>query len=123
MVENAMGPQAKPIVLPTSAKWNLGIKDTDYNKILKGFMPQQMEDRWVCVADEPDAQGSTVLHAARSWTGEEQVSLTVEAGRSGVGPKIGKLTWETNNYGTEDEARELAVNICKHILGYDLENV
>jgi hypothetical protein len=50
MAENAIDPQVKPIVLPSLAEWNLGIIDTDYNKMLKGFTPQQM----VCVADEPD---------------------------------------------------------------------
>ncbi|KAF2445743.1 hypothetical protein P171DRAFT_484408 [Karstenula rhodostoma CBS 690.94] len=121
MTTTFTGPQVKPIAHPTSTEWNLAIKDADYYNILKGFTPQQMEDRWVCVTDEPDAHGNTVLHAARSWTSEEQVSLTIESGREGVGPKIGTLTWETNEYDTEDEAKELAVNICKHILGCELE--
>ncbi|KAK7187243.1 uncharacterized protein CC84DRAFT_1158831 [Paraphaeosphaeria sporulosa] len=122
MPATVLGPQVKPIANPTSTEWNLAIKDTDYDSVLKGFKPQQMEDRWVCVADGPDAHGNTILHAARSWTSEEQVSLTIEAGKDDVGPKIGKLTWDISEYDSEQEAKELAVNICRHILGCELEN-
>lgn len=122
MTNHKTGHHVYRIVNPTTAEWDLSIKDADYKKMLKGFTPQQMEDRWICLADEPDADGNTVLHMARSWTGEEQISLTITAAKNDEGTSIGKLTWQTNNYDSEEEVKELAVNICKHLLGCDMEN-
>ncbi|PVI05539.1 hypothetical protein DM02DRAFT_610548 [Periconia macrospinosa] len=120
-----------PIQDPSTADWSRPITYADYNKLLKGFMPQDMDDRWVCVADTPDAEGKAVVHVARSWTGNEQMSFTIEAGnpneteRNDWG-KITSITWRSEEPGEgqipKEKAQERAVNFCRHLMGCKMEN-
>jgi hypothetical protein len=120
-----------PIEHPATAKWGLPLTYADYNKLLKGFTPQDMDDKWVCVADTPDADGNTAVHLARSWTGNKHISLAVEAGNpkdtdGNAWGKITSITWNSVEPGEvevpEKEAQQGAVNMCRGLLGCKLEN-
>jgi len=122
--------QVHPLENPATAQWDLPINHTDYTKLLKGFQPQDMDDKWLCLTDEPDAQGNTTVHAYRSWTGQEMISLAVVAGKpneieakSNEWGKITTISWrERPGEITEEEAKGWAVGICRRGLGCDLEN-
>ena len=117
----------KPLENPATAQWNISFKHADYIKMLKGFQPQDMDDRWVCRADTPDAHGNTVVHAYRSWTMDEIFALTIIAGNPDQieGDDWGKITsiaWRQRpGEVSEEEVKEIAVRICKNILHCDLE--
>lgn len=119
-----------PLKNPATAQWGRTLTHSDYNKMLKGFMPQDMDDKWMVITDTPDAQGNTVVHICRSWTSQEHFSLTVAAGNSNeTGAKdwatIVKISWNEQSGGvqiTEEEAKESAVNLSKGLLGCGLKN-
>lgn len=118
---------------PATAPWNLDISHNDIEKLLRGFKPTAMEDRWVCRADqERDARGHFVVHVYRSWTGDElfriNVGLAVHDGNASSAltderqAKIIDITWDSQELflATESEAKNLATNVCRNVLGCDL---
>ncbi|KAF4452086.1 hypothetical protein F53441_5018 [Fusarium austroafricanum] len=116
------GHNVLPLADPDTASWNLPLSNTDYNKLIKGFEPQAMEDKWLCRADDPDTQGIVVVHMYRSWSGEEQISLAVAGDLNENitnGANIVEISWDKSRL-TEREAKDLAFNICKWILGCQL---
>jgi hypothetical protein len=121
-----------PLTNPTTAQWAHPLTHSDYNKILKGFMPQDMDDKWMIVTDTPSAEGNTVVHICRSWTSYEWYSLTITAGDSkDIEAKdwgtIAEISWNKETLGnlgtetTEEEAKETAIAFCKHWLGCTME--
>lgn len=118
---------------PTTAPWNLNISRNDVEKLLRGFKPTAMEDRWVCFADAPDARGDFVVHVHRSWTGDEvlrvKVVLAVPDEDNGSAhtderhATIADITWDSGDnsfLATEVEAKDLATGVCRGVLGCDL---
>ncbi|KAJ4339559.1 hypothetical protein N0V95_007749 [Ascochyta clinopodiicola] len=105
----------KPLENPATADWDLKITHSDYNKMLEGFRPQQMEDKWMILADTPDSQGNTVVHIYRSWGCHEYISLDVKAGDpKDTGAKewatAVKISWNEhlgNMENKEEEVKEL----------------
>ncbi|OBR11431.1 hypothetical protein CH63R_03727 [Colletotrichum higginsianum IMI 349063] len=43
-----------PMSHPVAAPWKLGVSSTDAAKLLGGYQPATMEDRWMCRSDGPD---------------------------------------------------------------------
>ncbi|RYO88117.1 hypothetical protein DL764_008768 [Monosporascus ibericus] len=117
---------------PVTALWNLGVSRNDFDKLLQGFQPAVMEDRWMCRADAPDARGDIVVHVHRSWTGDEQLRIKVTApapgGAASAHPNgrpatITDITWDKGNgsfLATEEEAKDLATAVCRGVLGCEL---
>ena len=117
---------------PTTAMWNLGISSSDLTKILQGFQPAAMEDRWMCRADGPDVRGDIVVHIYRSWTGQEQFQInatapvsdgTITQDLDGHGAKFTEITWERGDGSvqlTEEDAKNLAVAVCRGVLSCEL---
>ncbi|KAG6354347.1 hypothetical protein INS49_004364 [Diaporthe citri] len=106
---------------PTTSSWNFGISRNDVEKLLRGFKPAAMEDRWMCRADAPKARGDFVVHVHRSWTGDEvlrmNVALAVPDGDKAWAltdeyqATITDLTWDRGEgsfLATELEAKDLA---------------
>ena len=127
MAEAETSLQVHPIAHPASAPWGLPITHADYNKLVKGFHPRDMDDKWLCLSDKPDALGNTVVHAYRSWTSHEQVSITIAAGNAkdttaNKWATLEKLSWDKDNYATEEEAKDLAMKVCRRLLGCELKN-
>lgn len=120
--------KSNPITNPSKAPWGATLSHADYLKLLKGFSPRDMDDRWTCDADEPDARGNTVVRLCRSWTRDEQYVLTVVAGKPEE--KGSREDWATvteiawrNDRGeteTEAEAKDVAWNLTKGLTGCTL---
>lgn len=118
---------------PATAFWNLIISRSNVEKLLKGFKPASMEDRWMCRADKPDARGNFVMHLHRSWTGSEvlrmNLVLAVPDGDEASArtderhATITEITWDRGEgsfLATEVEAKDLATGVCRGVLGCDL---
>jgi len=122
--------EVHPLENPATAQWGRTLTHSDYSKMLKGFSPQDMEDRWMILTDTPDAQGNTVVHAYRSWTSDEHFSLTIAAGNPNKTEAkdwatIIKISWIEKSGAietTEEEAKKFAVGLCNGLLGLSLEN-
>ncbi|EQB45954.1 hypothetical protein CGLO_15084 [Colletotrichum gloeosporioides Cg-14] len=127
-----------PISHPATAPWHLNLSESDTDKLINGYQPAAMEDRWMCRSDGPDEQGNIVVHVYRSWTGNEQFQMKVtasslrgtalrgsEAKISGQNDaEITEITWDTGSGDTqmsEEDAKSLATTICKRVLGCELE--
>lgn len=52
-------PFSKPIVSP----WEATISQNDIPKLLNGFKPADMDDKWIVYADGPDEKGDAVVHS------------------------------------------------------------
>ncbi|KAH7177121.1 hypothetical protein EDB81DRAFT_773998 [Dactylonectria macrodidyma] len=118
---------------PATAPWNLGVSHDDVEKLLRGFRPTAMEDRWMCRADAPDARGDFVVHVHRSWTGDGLLLMNVVLAVLGGGgaaaytderhATITDITWDKGDgsfLATEEEAKDLATAVCRGVLGCDL---
>lgn len=112
---DSSGPQRIPMADPVSAAWEVPISGADYGRLLGGFSPQDMDDRWCLRADGPDAQGRSVLRMYRSWTGHEQIALTVQE------TGISQIRWNRQEGVEEKDAKDLAKALCQGLLGCDLE--
>jgi hypothetical protein len=123
-----------PLKDPKTAQWGRPVTHSDYSKLLKGFMPQEMEQKWMVITDTPDAQGNTVVHICRSWTSSERYSLTIAGGnpdetKAKDWATIVKVSWhkEETAYATgelvnEDEVKDLVVRMCQGLCGCALES-
>lgn len=127
---NSFGWATEPIRNPVSASWDLAISHTDAKKLVDGFVPKAMEDKWLCYSDTPDAQGNTIVHMCRSWSKMEQMALKlrsaidVPGAGQGAAAKITEITWEAQDGASDlgrEEAKEDAIEICNAILGCELK--
>lgn len=99
----------KPIQKPASAPWHVTLSPPDLDKIMHGFVPQQMEDKWFCFADGPDADGNVLFRLCRSWTGAEIYTLHLR------GTEVTRITWEDRE--GEAEAKQMATQLCRGLMG------
>lgn len=102
---------------PATARWGVRISSKDFAKLRRGFVPEMMEQRWRCFADDPDPQGFTAIHITRSWTGRKVITLKVKDDVSGA--EITEITWDRGGRRdpvTEDQAKEQATNFCKNFM-------
>ncbi|KAK1507671.1 hypothetical protein CTAM01_02783 [Colletotrichum tamarilloi] len=127
-----------PIGNPATAAWHLCISGTDAAKLLLGYQPTSMDDRWMSRSDGPDAQGTMVAHVYRSWTGHEQFQIraSTRAVSDGPGPadaagegadvgaEITEIMWDQGDGPVqvgEQEARDMVTMIFRRVLGCKLE--
>lgn len=109
----------KPIIRPVKAAWDLTLTKTEYTKLLKGFTPQMMEDKWTCQAEKPDSYGNTVVHLACGWEAYGTYELKI---RGGNPARIVQITWETNKENIpEHQAKKNAINLCDSLTGTELK--
>lgn len=129
---------------PKAAELRFSLSDADVTKILNGFHPRDMEERWLILSDGPDDMCNIVSHLYRSWTGYEMYRLKITAPRFGSSSaraaetgegddvhqaRVKEIIWESrgdNDYGGwkvgESQAKWEAIRICRGVLGCKLEN-
>jgi hypothetical protein len=110
--------------------WSVPIAADKLVRLLNGFYPNAMEDKWFIYADGPDVDGDIALHMHRSWTGDEKIKLDIrtvgdskeesEAWKA----EITAVTWETDETKTkwpsEEMAKFQALEGCNWVLGVKL---
>jgi hypothetical protein len=112
-----------PLLKPKTASWNQIVSKEDVTKLLNGFLPADMDDKWFVYADGPDTQGKAVIHMYRSWTSDHivEVTLMLEMDEDGeIAEKDARITgiaWTDDRqvYSdemTEEEAKEIAREVC-----------
>jgi hypothetical protein len=113
---------------PVRTAWVVPVAWTLVPKLLNGFNPVNMEDKWFVYADGPDVNGKVVVHFVRSWTGVliAQVEMQLEKSTGGKGNKASFefLVWESSNEDIRDPsehfAKEMVQGVCSWVLGADL---
>ncbi|KAH8649187.1 hypothetical protein BX600DRAFT_474731 [Xylariales sp. PMI_506] len=121
----------KPFHLPVTITWDVPVPRAEVMKIINGFAPTEMEDKWFVYSDGPDSEGKFTIHLHRSWTGIKIVAfkLQIPVGDDGKpkeeDAKIYELTWESDKelWGTpyEEEAKSTALGVCNWVLHVELE--
>ncbi|KAF2708437.1 hypothetical protein K504DRAFT_535039 [Pleomassaria siparia CBS 279.74] len=116
---------------PAMAQWGRTVTYDDYNKMLQGFRPRSMDDKWTMKADTPeDAQGNTVVHAYFGRQNYEEIALTIVTGdpnetEAKDWATIAKISWKVEHPGgtelTEEDAKARAIRLCKGLLGCAME--
>ncbi|KAI1264520.1 hypothetical protein F5Y18DRAFT_428149 [Xylariaceae sp. FL1019] len=115
---------------PKTAGWDASIPASQLIRLLNGFSPSQMEDKWFVYAEGPDERGEVVVHMHRSWTGYENIRLKVNVPLDAEGNvkaedgRIREIVWETDEerYSGVDEmeAKRTAEGVCEWVLGVEL---
>lgn len=70
-------PFVKP---PETVPWDFPITRADYSKILRGYRPQMMEDKWSIKTKESAEGGNTIMRAMWGWLSYEHTRLTIVPG-------------------------------------------
>ena len=118
-----------PFQKPVTSNWNLAIPRPELPKILMGFEPQDMDDKWFVYTKGPDAQGVALVHMHRSWTGNKsfELKLVVEPTDGSEQKKddgdahFTAITWESvSGAWDEEEAKRIAKGVCQWCLDVQL---
>lgn len=117
---------------PKSMPWQARLSGPDLTKLLKGFQPSDMDQKWIIASSGPDNKGMIDVHLCRSWTGIEiyTVRVRVLAGEDGKpgdagkdGGEVFEILYESNNEFDnlcEEEVQEMVTDLCEGFLGVDL---
>ncbi|PHH83231.1 hypothetical protein CDD82_2842 [Ophiocordyceps australis] len=116
------------IQLPLTAPWDAEIPPSNVPRLLNGFIPRDMDDKWFIYAEDVDAQGDVLVRFCRSWTGIERLVLKVRVeldDKGGVnedaGAKVTQMTWDGGEWNPgEDAVKEMAIQACEYILECEL---
>ncbi|KAM5349461.1 hypothetical protein ACJ41O_005966 [Fusarium nematophilum] len=130
--EASTGWKSIPIKHPLSAPWRIPLRGPDLLKLLKGFRPVHMEDKWRVDAQGPDEQGNLSISMCRSWTGHEIVVLNGRlykrkdgsVGDAKDGGEIYKIVWDMGegpDIRTEEDAKDTAERVCEMFFGCELK--
>ncbi|KAJ6786413.1 hypothetical protein PWT90_04035 [Aphanocladium album] len=116
----------QPIRNPAKAAWDVQVSGEDVQKLQKGFVPEMMEDKWLCYSDPRDESGVVLVRLCRSWTKTDEfvLKLQLAQGTEAAGARITEITWETQDAEEdlgEGEAKEVAVMVCNGVIGCSLE--
>ncbi|KAI9148899.1 hypothetical protein HJFPF1_10942 [Paramyrothecium foliicola] len=128
------GPNRKSFSKPKSAPWTVSISQDDLKKLIRGFSPRDMDDKWLVHAVGPDHRGDYVVSFIRSWTSYPVVAIKIHAEfndsrrwKVGSRPKIVEMIWEEDtekwNPGGDDpkaEAKETVTNLCRGLVDVHL---
>ena len=122
--------KTKPFLAPVTTPWALPVPRAVLSRLLLGFRPQAMEDKWFVAATGPDPRGNVVLYLHRSWTGhamaEVRIKVPQEGGQGGGaapledGARVTKLIWESSKerYSgqTAEGAKVMVRSVCEWVL-------
>lgn len=112
-----------------TAPWLLCISSADLTRLTAGFQPQQMEDRWLCCAEDTAEPGVQVVRFHKSWTGQEHFSVRVRMVEKSGGKHSGEITeiaWDEGKGAetiTEDDAKDIVIGLCKSVLGCSINTI
>ena len=113
--------------------WAIPLSSYQAGRLLHGFCPEIMEDKWFIYADGPDASGQAFVHFNRSWSGKKMAVLSMKvAGDTGNEGEawsgcIEQLSWEKEGEGekadegcSEGMAKFLVSEVCRLVLQVSL---
>ena len=69
-IQRVIGIEYKTVLFKESvaSPWEQRIPRSEISKLLNGFAPREMEDKWIVYAEGPDEMGSAMVSMCRSWT-------------------------------------------------------
>ncbi|EYB32834.1 hypothetical protein FG05_03719 [Fusarium graminearum] len=118
--ERASFNDIEPIKVPLSADWGIRVPGHEMIKLIYGFTPRDMDDRWMCCTDGPDKEGNIRVRKvpAEAYNNEKVIEREGGVITKIVWEKPEKDEWEPMN---EERAKEFAVNFSKSWMRCDLK--
>ncbi|KAK3177301.1 hypothetical protein K4F52_009911 [Lecanicillium sp. MT-2017a] len=110
---------------PKSAPWTASLSGNDTFKLLKGYKPESMDDRWEIYTEGPNDKGHVTVRIYRSWTGLQTVSVWITASVTKdnwiTAGRVTQINWETDwnklrGYDAE-ESKDTVKALCKTHFG------
>jgi hypothetical protein len=82
---------------PATASWGLSISDADFAKLKRGFMPWDMDDRWVIktMTDEELAGGVTTDEELMDEATTDEATLNLDQGVIYLSVEAGQIRSST----------------------------
>ena len=131
---SASGWTVKVFGKPKTIPWLMNVSKDGIVKLIRGFEPNQMEEKWLVysedVRDNGRVSGLKVTMMPR-WSGRRMFELAVvfseesDANGEPVAAKVVKLTYETHKKyvdgGDDDWAKSETQEVCNWVLGVTLE--
>jgi len=126
----------KEFITPKTVPWNASIRPQDIDKLIRGFQPREMEERWRIYSQDvfdPVRRGRVTgiqvsLH--RSWTGHKIFELGVKFSEDLDADGVPTAAWVTGlTYEKDKEAvrsanagwaQSEAANVCRWVLGVEI---
>lgn len=106
--------------------WDIFLAPEQVYKLVMGFSPREMEDKWFIYSEGPDGSGKLKVHFHRSWTGMKIAELFVVVDLKGEGAgKVVGIKWngsDQTNWMNEEEAKYMISTTCAWVLGVNFEN-
>ena len=124
--------QRKPFKRPCHLKWRIPLSTAHLLRLIHGFRPVEMEDKWFIYADGPDVRGDATLHFHRGWTGDKvaQLEIKVSWGDDGAAEEwTGEIVelvmeGEVEEAADDDTVEEMTkfqvLEACRWVLGVQL---
>lgn len=110
-------------VAPATGLWAILFGPMQTEVLLRGFHPEEMEDKWVVYSDDPSGDGTTSIHFHRSWTGNKIIQVDLEL--TATGSRCVGATWEMDGEivkgASEEFARQTFVEVCRWVLRMPIE--
>ena len=121
----ADGWKTKPMLTPITSSWDQPVPASEIIKVINGFQPVEMEDKWFVYTEGPDTSGEAVTYFARSWTGYSmaEVKMQTLGGTSDgkAGARFTEIIWESSperyRSQTEDGAKTMVKEVLKWCMG------
>ncbi|KAI1170768.1 hypothetical protein F4777DRAFT_567898 [Nemania sp. FL0916] len=115
---------------PKASPWVVPLPAGAVRKLLLGFQPSSMDDRYFVYTDGPNSDGEIVVHVHRSWTGlaVADVTIKVSCGADGKpdidgdGSRITRIVYDASQTTWDNEMLGLAnldtaKGFAMHVLG------
>lgn len=112
---------------PVTSTWALPkpLSPAQMTRLLDGFQPRQMEDKWFVYSDGPDEEGVVRVNFYRSWTSFKLAQMEIKLFSEGEGGGwVTGLIWESHpdkvNGQDAAGAKEMVAGVCRWVLGVEL---
>lgn len=94
-------------------------------KLLDGFQPRDMDDKWFVYSDGPDEENIVRVNFFRSWTGFKLAQMEIKLFSEGEGGgQVTTLIWESHSDKVRGQdvksAKEMIAGVCKWVLSVEL---
>jgi len=109
--------------LPAEAPWNVDVSDEDFEKMIVGFQPRDMDDKWAADVEGPTATGDYTITFSRSWTGRKHYILLIKPRVGSESARIARIVWEQDKSGiyvSEEQGKKEAIQLCRGLLDCEI---
>lgn len=103
-------PDVVSFAKPVKLEWQVQLSEQALLRILYGYAPIEMSDKWFIYADGPNQAGEAIVNFHRSWTGEKIAELSIQID-VGKGDDVGLWKGKILGLTVEGDEEQAAKNV------------